>query len=188
LTGLHSLTSSSRFSRQSSISCPLHNAAGLDQAGNPDVNFPLFFVIISPSTDYVPEHSLPFHHEKIFSLNAALMSGAANDSAEENDMDGVFRKLACCMVLLTLVGTASAGFAVAGNAGTGAPVNAGSSHGDRGLLSITGESGTGNIVTTSCYFPIYNLPAYYVCIMVCKIGGGGDRCAPMCEASLSICT
>jgi hypothetical protein len=126
--------------------------------------------------------------ERIFSLNAALMFRAANDSAEEYDMDGVFRKLACCMILLTLVGTASAGFAAAGNTGTGAPVNAGSSHGDRGLLSITGESGTGNIVTTSCYFPIYNLPAYYVCIMFCKIGGGGDRCAPACEASLSICT
>lgn len=24
------------------------------------------------------------------------------------------------------------------------------------------------------YFLIWNLPAYYVCVMVCKIGGGGD--------------
>jgi hypothetical protein len=119
------------------------------------------------------------------------MPPPANSHAEEDDMTEYLKKLACCMILLTLVGTVSAAYAAAETAGTGAPMNqpvAGSSHGDRGLLSITGGSGTTNIITNGCHFPIWRLPAYYVCIMFCKIGGGGDSCAPSCEASLSICT
>ncbi len=96
-------------------------------------------------------------------------------------------KLVCCMLLLALVGTVSAGYGTAAFAGTGSPVT-GTSHGDKGLLSITGEPDTNVMVATGCYFPIINLPAYYVCIMFCKIGGGGDSCAPSCEAKLSICS
>jgi len=101
-------------------------------------------------------------------------------------MADALRKLACCMILLALVGTVSAGFGAAGKVGTGAPATI-STHGDWGVLGITGESGVGKVITNGCHFPIYNLPAYYICIMFCKIGGGGDSCAPACEASLSIC-
>ena len=107
-------------------------------------------------------------------------------------MADALKKLICCMLLLALVGTVSgAGYVAAEKAGFAAPENqpvSGSPHGDKGFLSITGGSGTTNIITTGCHFPIWNLPAYYVCIMFCKIGGGGDSCAPSCEASLSICT
>jgi hypothetical protein len=96
------------------------------------------------------------------------------------------RKLVCCMLLVALVGTASAGYGTAVKAGTGGPV-AGAYPGDRGLPGTTGGSGMNSIVTAGCHFPIINLPAYYVCIMVCKIGGGGDSCAPSCEAALSVC-
>lgn len=105
-------------------------------------------------------------------------------------MADALRKMACCMLLLALVGTASAGYGTLAKADSGAPENqpvAGSSHGYQGLLSITGDAATGNVVTTGCHFPIWNLPAYYVCIMFCKIGGGGDSCAPQCEAALSVC-
>jgi len=102
-------------------------------------------------------------------------------------MADALRKLVCCMILLVLAGTVSAGFGAAEKGGTGTPV-AHFSHGNRGLPGITGESGVGSVITHGCYFPVYNLPAYYICIMVCKIGGGGDRCAPGCEAKLSICT
>ncbi|MDD1693851.1 MAG: hypothetical protein LUQ71_03920 [Methanoregula sp.] len=97
------------------------------------------------------------------------------------------KKIICCMLLLALVGTASAGYGTAVMAGTGESLT-GPSHGDSGLLGITGEPATGNVVTSGCYFPIINLPAYYVCIMFCKIGGGGDSCAPSCEAGLSVCS
>jgi hypothetical protein len=97
------------------------------------------------------------------------------------------KKMVCCMLLLALVGTASAGLGTVFRADTGASA-AGSYHGDKGLLSITGGSGTTPVVTAGCYFPIINLPAYYVCIMFCKIGGGGDTCPAYCEAKLSVCT
>ena len=102
-------------------------------------------------------------------------------------MEDPLRKIICCMLLLALVGTVSAGYGTPAVSGTGVPLTE-SSHGDAGLLSITGNPATGNAVTNDCYFPIINLPAYYVCIMFCKIGGGGDACAPDCEAALSICT
>jgi hypothetical protein len=129
-----------------------------------------------------------------FSLNAALIPHEAYTSAEEDYMDGVLRKLACGMLLLALVGSVSAGFGAAEKVGTRAPENlpvAGSSHGDRGLLAITGDPGDLNTaadVRALCYFPIWRLPEYYVCIMFCKIGGGGDSCAQTCEAKLMICT
>ena len=129
---------------------------------------------------------LPGITEKIFSLNAALITRKDNPSAEETEMADSLRKLVCCMLLVALVGTVSAGYGTAVNAGTGGPV-AGPYHADRGFLSSTGGSGMNTIVTAGCHFPIINLPAYYVCIMVCKIGGGGDSCAPSCEAALSIC-
>ena len=107
-------------------------------------------------------------------------------------MADTLKKLMCCMLLLALVGTVSgAGYCAAEQAGIAVPMNqpvAGSIHGDKGLSSITGESGSNTVIATGCYFPIYNLPAYYVCIMFCKIGGGGDSCAPSCEAALTICT
>jgi len=142
--------------------------------------------------DRVPSVVRPGHltgpdiSERKISLNAALITRQTNRSAEETRMADTLRKLACGMLLLALVGTVSAGYGTAAKAGTGGP-RAGSSHGDAGLLSITGEPGTGNVVTSGCHFPIYNLPAYYVCIMFCKIGGGGDSCAPLCEAILSVC-
>lgn len=103
------------------------------------------------------------------------MTPTGNSSAEVNNMADSLRKLVCCMLLLAIVGTVSAGYAVSENVGTGAPI------------SISGGSGANSIFAAKCYFPIINLPAYYVCIMFCKIGGGGDSCAPTCEASLSVC-
>jgi hypothetical protein len=129
---------------------------------------------------------LPGNTEKIFSLTTDIITRKDNHSAEENEMADSLRKLLCCMLLVALVGTASAGYGTVFKTGTGAPV-AGSYPGDKGLLRSTGGSGTNTIVTTGCYFPIINLPAYYVCIMFCKIGGGGDSCAPSCEAALSVC-
>jgi len=129
---------------------------------------------------------LPGKTEKIFSLNTALITRKDNHSAEENEMAGSLGKLVCCMLLVALVGTVFAGYGTVFRAGTGAPV-AGSYTGDRGLLSSSGGSGTNTIVTAGCHFPIINLPAYYICIMVCKIDGGGDSCAPSCEAALSVC-
>jgi hypothetical protein len=106
-------------------------------------------------------------------------------------MELTLRNLVCVLAILALVGTASgAGYVAAEKAGIAVPGNqpvAASFHENRGLLSITGESGTGRVTLTNCYFPIINLPAYYVCIMFCKIGGGGDSCAPTCEANLSVC-
>jgi len=109
-------------------------------------------------------------------------------------MDGVLRKLACGMLLLALVGSVSAGFGAVEKVGAGAKENlpvAGTSHGDRGLLTITGDPGNLNPaadVRPFCYFPLWRLPDYYVCIMFCKIGGGGDSCPATCEAKLRICT
>lgn len=40
----------------------------------------------------------------------------------------------------------------------------------------------------NCYFPIGNLPLYYVCVMGCKLSGGGDACPAYCENRLSVCT
>jgi hypothetical protein len=100
-------------------------------------------------------------------------------------------KLVCCITLLALIGAVSgSGYASAEKAGSSAPVNqmgAGSSHGFSGLTALTGESGSIHLLYKKCYFPIYNLPAYYVCIMVCKMGGGGDTCPPRCEAMLTVC-
>ncbi len=108
-------------------------------------------------------------------------------------MADAFKKLACCLLLLALAGTvAGAGYGAAEKSGGAAPVKlsaAGSSCGNSGLPRITGESGLGGVLSgTKCYFPIINLPAYYICIMFCKIGGGGDTCAPSCEAKLMVCT
>jgi hypothetical protein len=91
------------------------------------------------------------------------------------------------MLLLALVGTATAGFGTALRADTGAPV-AGTYHGDTGLLTVTGNLEKNNFSLAGCHFPIYNLPAYYICIMFCRIGGGGDACAPSCEAQLTVCS
>jgi hypothetical protein len=100
-------------------------------------------------------------------------------------------KLVCCLTLLALIGTVSGyGYAAEGRAGFAEPVKmAGSNtdHGFSGLTALYGESGTLNGLYQKCYFPIYNLPAYYVCIMVCKMGGGGDTCPPRCEAMLMVC-
>ncbi len=117
------------------------------------------------------------------------MTPGAHPSAEEYEMADSIKKLVCCMLLLALAGTVSGagGIVLAGQAGIAAPVNqpvAGSCHGDRGLGSITGEAGTTMMGLGGCYFPIWRLPEYYVCIMFCKIGGGGDTCAPSCEAKL----
>lgn len=94
----------------------------------------------------------------------------------------------CCLLLLALVGTVSgAGYCAAEQAGIAVPMNqpvAGSIHGDRGLSSITRESWSNTIIAAGCHFPIWNLPAYYVCIMFCKISGG-DSCAPTCDASIN---
>jgi hypothetical protein len=107
-------------------------------------------------------------------------------------MNGTFRKLVCFLLLLAIMGTVSgAGYCTAEHAGIAMPANqpvAGSVHMDKGLSGITGGAGTKTVLVAGCYFPIINLPAYYVCIMVCKIGGGGNACAPRCEASLSVCT
>jgi hypothetical protein len=132
--------------------------------------------------------------EKIFSLIASVIFPAADISAEENTMNGFTRNLACGIFLLALVGTASAGCGTAKMAGTAAPWNLphpGFSHLDGGLLAITGYPGDGNPaadVREKCYFPIWRLPAYYVCIMFCKMGGGGNSCPASCEAKLTICT
>jgi hypothetical protein len=94
------------------------------------------------------------------------------------------------MLLLALVGTVFAGYGIAAVAGkeqfSNLPVD-GSPHGDEGLIRITGAAETNNVIASGCHFPIINLPAYYVCIMFCKMGGGGDACAPWCEAKLSVC-
>jgi len=102
-------------------------------------------------------------------------------------MAGELRKLAYCMLLLVLVGTVSAGYGATGKIGTGAPLS-GSLAGNLVLPDINGGPGTNTVVAAGCHFPIYNLPAYYICIMFCKIGGGGNSCAPSCEADLSVCT
>ena len=94
------------------------------------------------------------------------------------------------MLLLALVGTASAGYGTAVIADRDAMTNnqgTSSCHGDRGLLRVTGDLEKNNFDLSGCYFPLYNLPAYYVCIMVCKLGGGGDSCPPWCEAALLVC-
>jgi len=100
------------------------------------------------------------------------------------------KNLVCCMLLVALVGTASAGYGTAVLAERGVPANhpvAGSYHGDSGLLRVTGNLEKNHFDLSGCYFPLYNLPAYYICIMVCKLGGGGDSCAPQCEAALLVC-
>jgi hypothetical protein len=105
-------------------------------------------------------------------------------------MADALKKLVCCMLLVTLVGTASAGYGTAVLADRGAPANApvaGPYHGDSGLLRVTGNLEKNHFDLSGCYFPISNLPAYYICIMVCKIGGGGDSCPPRCEAALLVC-
>jgi hypothetical protein len=95
------------------------------------------------------------------------------------------------MLLLALVGTASgAGYVTAEHAGVAAPGKLAiseSPHGDSGLSRVIGETGSSRGISHRCYFPIVNLPAYYICIMFCKIGGGGDSCAPSCEARLTVC-
>jgi len=118
------------------------------------------------------------------------MAPAAYSSAEEDDMDGVIRKLVCCMLLLGLAGTASAtyGAAMTGPKVPGNQPVAGLTHGDEGLLRVTGELRTNDVVSGKCYFPVWRLPEYYICIMFCRIGGGGDSCPGSCEARLSICT
>ena len=51
--------------------------------------------------------------ERVFSLNAALLSIKTNSSAEETSMADALKKLVCCMLLLALAGTASAGYGTA---------------------------------------------------------------------------
>jgi hypothetical protein len=127
--------------------------------------------------------------ERFFSLNAALMSPATNASAEETGMADALKNLVCCMLLLALVGTATAGYGTAVTADRGVPAKlpVAGSHGDKGLLRVIGELEKNDFDLSGCYFPLYNLPAYYVCIMVCKLGGGGDSCPPRCEAALLVC-
>ncbi|MCX6690505.1 MAG: hypothetical protein NTW33_00280 [Methanoregula sp.] len=107
-------------------------------------------------------------------------------------MADALKKLIFCMLLLAIVGTATgAGYIAAEQAGIaapGKPAMAESPHGDSGLTRVIGQTGSTHGIYKECHFPIWNLPAYYVCIMFCKIGGGGDSCAPACEAKLSICT
>jgi hypothetical protein len=102
------------------------------------------------------------------------------------------KKIICCLLLLAMVGTVSGvGFVVSGLAGCEAPRNQATtdvSHGDSGMTRVIGQTGSIRGIYHECHFPIGNLPVYYICIMFCKIGGGGDTCAPMCEAQLSICT
>jgi hypothetical protein len=102
------------------------------------------------------------------------------------------KKIVCCILLLAIVGVVSGvGFIVLGQAGIAAPgklVASDSPRGDSGLTRVIGETSSTQGIFKECHFPIWNLPAYYICIMFCKIGGGGDSCAPTCEARLSICT
>jgi hypothetical protein len=107
-------------------------------------------------------------------------------------MADVQKKLISCMLLLAIAGTTSgAGYGAAEQGGissTGNLAAYSSSHGDSGLTRVIMETGGSQGIHHGCHFPIWNLPAYYICIMACKIGGGGDSCAPSCEAKLSICT
>ena len=106
-------------------------------------------------------------------------------------MSGIMGKLACCLLLLALAGTVSgSGFVAAHPAGF-----AGRVHTDRvDALSVNGIPGATlpyqDILhkTGTCHFPIWKLPAYYVCVMVCKIGGGGNSCPGHCERMLSDCS
>lgn len=100
-------------------------------------------------------------------------------------MNRSLRALFCLIILLAFVGTVSgAGCIVAGKTGfadcTGGMAKAGGSMGALETTTIRQADG-------GCYFPIINLPAYYVCIMVCKIDGGGDACPAGCERALSVC-
>lgn len=105
-------------------------------------------------------------------------------------IEGALRKLMCCMLLLALVGTVSgAGNVAAEKAGIALPekIAVGESpHSDCGLTRVIGKTGSRRGISPRCHFPIVNLPAYYICIMFCKIGGGGDSCAPSCEARLTV--
>ena len=105
-------------------------------------------------------------------------------------MSGIIRKLACCLLLLMLAGTVSgAGFLAADRAGfTGRETPYGTdfrgAHESvctklpyRDALHKNGD----------CHFPLWKLPAYYVCVMVCKIGGGGEACSGRCENIMLEC-
>jgi hypothetical protein len=105
---------------------------------------------------------------------------------EEHKMADSLRKLVCCILLLALAGTVSAGYGMTVQADTGTPA-AGSYHGDRGLLKISGDLEKHNYSLSRCYFPLWRLPEYYVCIMVCKLQGYGDACPPYCEAVYTVC-
>ena len=128
--------------------------------------------------------------ERFFSLNAALMPRATTSSIEGTRMAGAVKKLVCCLLLLALAGTAFAGYGTAVMADRGAPAHnqvTGSHHGDRGLLRVTGDPGKNNFDLFGCYYRWITCLRIYVCIMVCKIGGGGDSCPHRCEAALRVC-
>jgi hypothetical protein len=107
-------------------------------------------------------------------------------------MADALQKIMSCMLLLAIVGTVSgAGYAAAEHAGITLPgktVMADVPHSDAGLTRVIEHTGSTRGMYHDCHFPIWNLPAYYICIMFCKIGGGGNSCALSCEAQLSICT
>ena len=105
-------------------------------------------------------------------------------------MSGIIRKLACCLLLLMLAGTVSgAGFVAAGQAGSD---GRGTAHGTdppggRESFGATLPNEDTLHKTGECHFPIWKLPAYYVCVMVCKIGGGGNSCPGRCENAMLEC-
>lgn len=110
---------------------------------------------------------------------------------EENDMDRRIRNLTYFLVILALVGTVSgAGYVAAEQAGSAVPANhpvASAFHGDNGISRIAGEHGSISGLHMKCYFPIWRLPEYYICIMFCKLGGHGDACPATCEARYTVC-
>jgi len=106
-------------------------------------------------------------------------------------MTGISGKLVSCLLLLALAGTVSGagfvatkstGFAGTGNTFGAEPLRVGGSPG--ALLQNTNPLFPGE----HCSLPIWKLPAYYVCVMVCKLGGGGDACPGRCERALRECS
>lgn len=103
-------------------------------------------------------------------------------------MNRSLKTLACALVLLTFAGTVS-------GAGVVAAEEAGMLKDRASFGSIMKTDGMNAFLKTSsshgpgtCHFPIISLPAYYVCVMACKISGGGDACPGTCERALTVCT
>ncbi len=107
-------------------------------------------------------------------------------------MNRSVKNLVCLLAILMLTGTVSgAGYVAAEHAGISVP---GDFHptarfnGNAGMSSLSLPGGSGSSMSSlHCYFPIWNLPSYYVCIMGCKIAGYGDICPTYCELALSVC-